>query len=257
MVVVTLRRALTAAALCLLPVAAAAQSPASLSEAWLASLKTTTAPVPWSHAVVAQHPTLDELAQRRLRLAAELDTLMASSRLAGFSELGEGLSEWIAQLNQVQPLHLRTPGRRGLPWIAADLRRDLPLEKVARWGYCTPPGWVELWHYRGITRVAWQPDMQLRDALADLPQAAHQGANRAAVVTPLGEILERGMASWNREATPLAQGSRVMLRLPEAQGLRAALPFPGTVEEAGWVNRQLPRFLATLLPGDQCQLWEP
>ena len=253
-----IRRCLAAAgAVLLLPGAAYSDTPGALSDAWLRGLAQQQEAAVWSHAVVARQETRERMPHHQRRLVAELDTLVASARLAGAGQLGQGLAEWRAQVAQAGQDTLRTPGRHDLPWIAADLRRDLPLSQVAHFGLCTPPSWVEVWHHRGITRVDWQPAMTLRDAVERLPQAAWASANQAVVITPTGKRLSRGVATWNRETAALAPGSRIMLALPEAQGLRTALPFPGTVEEASWVNRELPEFLATRLPADQCTLWKP
>lgn len=251
------RRLAAAGMAVLLPGAAHAGALDTLSDAWLHGLAQQQAPAIWSHAVVARQETRERLPQLQRRLVAELDTLVASARLAGADPLGQGLAEWRAQVTQADQDTMRTPGRHDLLWIAADLRRDLPLSQVKHLGLCTPPSWVEVWHHSGITRVDWQPGMTLRDAVEGLPRSAWALANQAAVVTPSGDRVLKGVASWNRETASLAPGSRVMLALPEAQGLRAAMPFPGTVEEVSWVNRELPAFLATRLPADQCTLWEP
>lgn len=254
-----IRQYLAAAGVAMLLPGAAHSSDAfgALSDAWLHSLAQQQSPVIWSHAVVARQETRERLPQLQRRLVAELDTLMASARLAGATGIGQGMVEWRARVSEGSLEALRTPGRHDLPWIAADLRRDLPLSQVAHIGLCVPPDWVEVWHHQGITRVAWQPGMTLHGAVERLPQAAWASANQAVVITPAGKRLPRGVAAWNREPAALAPGSRVMLALPETQGLRSALPFPGTVEEANWVNRALPEFLATRLPADQCTLWAP
>lgn len=249
--------ALLAMVLAAVPFSSQANSPGLLSEAWLQSLAVHEAPVAWSHAVAVRASTQERLPTLQRRLVAELDTLVGSARLAGGAGIGQGMAEWRARVAEAGPEALRTPGRHDLPWIAADLRRDLPIQEVKRWGLCTPPEWVEVWHHQGVSRVSWQSEMTLRDVVESLPGGAWRAANQAIVVTPTGESLTRGVASWNRESASLAPGSRVMLALPDAQGLRAALPFPGTVEEAGWVNQSLPEFLAMQLPADHCTLWEP
>lgn len=256
LVIRRLALAVLALKLALLPAVTLAQPSVSLVDAWVASLNQQLTLASWSHAVVLRQSTLETLPSRQARLQAELDTLVASARLSGDGELAQGLSEWRARVADANLDESRTPGRHDLPWIAADLRRNLSLSEVTHRGLCEPPPWVEVWHYRGISRLDWQPGMTLPTLLAALPDDARQGAVSAMVITPVGESHSRGVASWNREATPLAAGSRVMLTLPEDQGLRAAMPFPGTVEEAGWVNERLPTFLATRLPADNCTLWK-
>ncbi|MEQ5801930.1 hypothetical protein [Halomonas sp. H10-9-1] len=233
-----------------------AQPTQQLSDAWVSVLGGVPGAISWGHAVATRRATLESLPVQQARLRAELDTLVASARLSGNGALSQGLAAWRQAIADADLTRSRTPGRHDLPWIAADLRRDLPLTAVASFALCEPPRWVEVWHLGGITRVRWQSQMTLAGALSTLPDNATTKINRAAVISPLGELQMRGIADWNNEATGLAPGARVVLLLPEAQGLRAALPFPGTVEEAGWVNQALPEFLATRLPGEECQLWD-
>lgn len=235
---------------------ALAQPITQLSDAWVNVLGETPGAIDWGHAVATRRATLEALPAQQARLQAELDTLVASARLAGRSELSRGLAAWRQAVADADLERSRTPGRHDLPWIAADLRRNLPMIDVASLGHCEPPRWVEVWHLGGITRVHWYSQMTLGETLDGLPRSTTTRINRAAVISPLGEIQVRGISAWNREASGMAPGARVVLLLPEAQGLRAALPFPGTVEEAGWVNQALPEFLATRLPGEDCQLWD-
>ena len=235
---------------------ALAQPITQLSDAWVNVLGETPGAIDWGHAVATRRATLEALPAQQARLQAELDTLVASARLGGRNGLSRGLAAWRQAIADADLERSRTPGRHDLPWIAADLRRDLPMTDVASLGHCEPPRWVEVWHLRGITRVHWHSQMTLAETLGGMPDSTTKRINRAAVITPIGEIQVRGIADWNREVTGLAPGARVVLQLPEAQDLRAALPFPGTVEEAGWVNQALPEFLATRLPGEECQLWD-
>lgn len=231
------------------------QESTPLSEAWLTTLATEQR-LDWAYSLVLKRTTAHELEQRQHRLVAELGTLEASARLSDRAALANGLRDWRQQLQRYDATRARTPGRHDLPWLAADLRRDLPLEALHYWGQCQPPRWVELWGLGGVARVTWQPGLTLQALLSAAPEAAGDG-NQAVLISPHGDQQVRGIAAWNRETTQLAPGSRVMVLLPGPQGLRKASPFPGTLEESRWINQHLPRFLATRLPGDVCTLWTP
>jgi hypothetical protein len=153
-------------------------------------------------------------------------------------------------------LPARTPGRFDLPWLGAHLRQDPPLAKIALWGSCQPPGWVEVWHPGGVTRLPWREGMTLDEAIERLARGADGEADVSAdyawLITPTGERHRRGIAAWNAQTTPLAAGSRVMLALPGSPSAR----LPSGSQVAGrLVNQRLPDYLATRLPGDDCTTW--
>src|SRR5690554_5829852 len=248
---------LTALAIAAPPVMA--QSPATpttLAEAWLAQLERENGPIAWSHSVALHRDSAARLPERRARLVEELTTLVISARVAGNVSLAEGLAAWAAALEDDDPVAARTPGRFDLPWLGANLRQDPPLAALVHWGSCAVPDWVEVWGVSGVERRPWRPGLDLAALLGDLPPAATQRADHAAVISPLGDIQRLGIAAWNRETTSLAPGSRVMVLLPGPQGLRGALPFPGTTLESDLINERLPAYLATRLPGEECQLRE-
>jgi len=256
-----LRRRLAAAlaGLAMTTALAHAQAPAaptSLAEAWLAALEAENAPVTWSHSVALRRTTAAALPAQRARLVEELATLVISARVDGNARLAAGLADWAEALNADDPLAGRTPGRFDLPWLGANLRQDPPLAALVHWGSCAVPDWVEVWGVSGVERRPWRPGLDLAALLGDLPPAATQRADHAAVISPLGDIQRLGIAAWNRETTSLAPGSRVMVLLPGPQGLRGALPFPGTTLESDLINERLPAYLATRLPGEECQLRE-
>ncbi len=232
-----------------------AQTPSTLVDAWGEALQSYQEAPFWSHAVVLRQESSEIAGTRGRRLVNELETLEASARLGGERALANGLGRWRQSVAEMDITQRRTPGRHDLPWLIAHLRQDLPLERIVHWGFCAPPDWVEVWALDGVHRIDWRHDLTLQQALAALPAAGHASADQATLITPPGARLPRGIADWNRQATPLAPGSRVVIELPQGQGLRGALPFPGTVEEARWLNQHLPDFLATRLPGDDCTLW--
>jgi len=246
---------LTALAIAAPPVMA--QSPATpttLAEAWLAQLERENGPIAWSHSVALHRDSAARLPERRARLVEELTTLVISARVAGNVSLAEGLAAWAAALEDDDPVAARTPGRFDLPWLGANLRQDPPLAALVDWGTCAVPDWVEVWSLAGVTRLPWRPGLSLTQLVSELPREARGRADHAALIDPLGQIRRAGIAAWNRDSDPLAPGSRVMVQLPGPQGLRGALPFPGTTVESELINERLPAYLATRLPGDECRL---
>ncbi|WP_027962294.1 capsule biosynthesis GfcC family protein [Halomonas halodenitrificans] len=232
----------------LLPLAAIAQQPAPrLSDAWLDTLKQSDRRVTWRHAFALEQATADALDFQRRRLMAELGPLVTEARLIDRPALAAGLRAWHAELEGQPALPARTPGRHDLPWLGAHQRGDLPLDDISLWGHCPVPSWVEVWHHGGVSRVAWRQDMTLAQGLAALPETATRQAETATLITPVGTLYTRGIAAWNHQATPLTPGSRVILPLPESGPYSAA---------ARVVNRRLPGYLATRLPGDACEVFE-
>lgn len=227
---------------------------AKLSDGWLDSLSSDAA-ITWSHAFALREDTAEIVDSKRRRLVAELKTLITSARLGSSAIGANGLIAWRQQLLEDESLPARTPGRHDLPWLGAHPRQDLPLAKVAVWGSCKPPSWVEIWHLTGVTRLHWQEGMSLGDALKQLSSGAYASADNAWLVTPTGEQLRRGIAAWNAESTPLAPGSRVMLEIPDG-----GLSLPGRLSSSSpaairLINERLPAYLATRLPGDNCTTW--
>ena len=256
MVVITRLRYLAGAFLLTLPLAAAAepaQPDARLSDAWLGYLQGSERRVTWSHAFALRDATADQLVNQRSRLLNEHDTLRVAARVAGNATLTRGLAAWRETLADVPALPARTPGRHDLPWLGANLRQDPALERIRHWGHCEVPGWVEIWHPGGVARLEWRAGMNLDSALNRLPAEGHRGTDRAMVITPSGEQVDRGIAAWNHQATPLSPGSRVLLALPQAGERRGALPA-SVRQEISLVNERLPAYLATRLPGDDCTL---
>lgn len=226
----------------------------TLADAWLTWQEARALAVNWQHAYALRRDTAADLAERRRRLIAELGTLGVSARVAGDDHRVAALQAWRDRLAQWDDDRARTPGRHDLPWLGANLRHNPPLSRYVQFGVCEVPAWVEVWSLDGVSRLAWRSGLSLNDVLAGLSGPAARDTDYAVVVSPVGETFRRGVAAWNHQSTPLVPGSRVMLELPTRQGLRAALPFPGTTHEADLINDRLPRLLATRLPGDDCTL---
>ena len=254
MVVTRARAALTLAlGLLLAPLGAAAQqaSPAPeprLSDAWLSTLEQSKPRFAWSHAFALREETAEALEAQRRRLAAELAPLIISALSNGQADLAAGLTQWRETLESGSALPARTPGRHDLPWLGANQRHDPLLSRIRLWGHCAVPDWVEVWHLNGVTRMTWRPGLDLKQALSNLPGSATRDAEQAVLITPSGERHTRGTSAWNRQATPLTPGSRVMLELPDRLGDTAGI--------RELINERLSAYLATRLPGEDCQLWD-
>ncbi|WP_031217589.1 capsule biosynthesis GfcC family protein [Halomonas sp. PBN3] len=230
------------------PLSAVAQQVAEprLSDAWLATLQQGAARIAWSHAFALRETNADALEGERRRLAAELAPLTLGALAEGHPALAQGLMAWRETLEGQAALPARTPGRHDLPWLGAHQRHDPALADVRLWGHCAVPSWVEVWHLGGVSRLTWRPGLNLTAALRGLPENTTRGAQRAVLITPAGERHRRGIAAWNHQATPLVPGSRVMLELP-----------PGVGDAGGirrLINERLPAYLATRLPGEECEI---
>lgn len=226
----------------------------TLLDAWIEHQRQQPSAIAWSHAFALHEETARELTSKRRRLIEELRSLEASAGLTQDQRRREALAEWRQHLAAMDPQAARTPGRVDLPWLGANLRHNPPLERLHHWGWCQPPGWVEVWSLDGVDRLPWRAAMSLDDTLAALSSAARRDADHAMVIAPQGESRRYGVAAWNYQDAALAPGSRVFLELPNRRGLRAALPFPGAAVETDLINERLPQFLATRLPGDECEL---
>lgn len=227
----------------------------SLADAWLETLPTLTAPVSWSHAYGLLSTDLPRQRQEHRYLVEELNTLMVSSRMAGNAKYTQAITAWRDTLLGTADAALRSPKRLDLPYLGANLREAPLLDRMAYWGACEIPNWVEVWALHGVTRMPWQPNMTLDTLKNQAPPDAFSSIDYIHLVTPQADVLHRGIAAWNHENTPLAPGSRVLVELPNRQGLAGALPFPGTTHELDIINQRLPGVLAAQLPGDQCTQW--
>ncbi|WP_165927542.1 capsule biosynthesis GfcC family protein [Halomonas marinisediminis] len=226
----------------------------TLIDAWLWWQQAHPGPVAWQQAFALRHDTASKLRERRQRMVGELATLAVSARVAGDTKGAAALMTWRRELAEWPLVEARTPGRMDLPWLGAHLRDNPPLSHIAQLGVCERPQWVELWSRDGVTRIDWVPELTLLSAIKALSPTAADHVDHAALITPMGQIHRRGVAAWNHQATPLVPGSRVVLELPTRQGLRGALPFPGTTHEADLINTHLPELLASRLPGDDCRI---
>ncbi|GAA3899620.1 hypothetical protein GCM10022228_07610 [Halomonas cibimaris] len=245
----------TAMCLALAPLPALGQtSSTKLSEGWLNSLSSAPAIV-WSHAFALRDNTAATVDSKRRRLIAELETLITSARLNNGGASADGLTVWRQRLAEDKSLPARTPGRFDLPWLGAHPRQDPPLAKVALWGSCKPPAWVEIWHLKGVTRLPWQAGMTLDEALKQLPPDAYASADNAWLITPTGKQHRRGIAAWNAEPTPLTPGSRVTLALPDTKRSLSGLLSSRSSTASRLINQRLPTYLATRLPSDDCTIW--
>lgn len=212
--------------------------PATLSELWL---EQPTQPAAVAYAYYWLEAHREPHRQQGLRLIEELATLSNWHALAGRKSLARSALEWQQTIIGLQDKAGRTPARADLASLLASPRHDPTLASLADAGYCTVPDWVEVWHFDGVSRQRWKPGLGLRGLLRSLPSGQWSMADEAWVIAPLGAPRRIGVAAWNAGNSALVPGTRIVLALP------------GSTQEADWVNRNLPAYLATRLPSDTCQ----
>ncbi|PMR75024.1 hypothetical protein [Billgrantia endophytica] len=181
--------------------------------------------------------------QRRqgVRLQEELTTLIDHLTLAGHRHAARGLGNWREQIGNQIKAGSRTPARADLTALLAAPRQDPPLSALAEAGECSLTDWIELWSFGGVTRQPWTVGMSLNGLLREQPRDHWQAADTAWIISPQNAPRQVGTGAWNANDSALVPGTRVVLALPEQ------------VQEADWVNRALPDFLSTRLPGDDCR----
>ncbi|NZA25751.1 capsule biosynthesis GfcC family protein [Luteimonas sp. SJ-92] len=225
------------------PGAATLEDGARLADAALAA-----APLPRAYALGGAwlRPALrHEQTRTRAGLAFELGTLRERAAARGEPALAaqlEAMQRWVLAL----PVTGRQPGALLDPRpLEADPPRNRPLAAGDRLRYPVRPEWVRI-----VGAVAAQctlAHVPLQDAhtyLAHCPQLPTADPDRIHVVQPDGQVFERGIALWNRDA-PLALAPGATIYVP----LRPALLQRSGVD-AGF-NRELAGFLATqVLPAE-------
>ncbi|WP_018862509.1 MULTISPECIES: capsule biosynthesis GfcC family protein [unclassified Thioalkalivibrio] len=219
----------------------------SLAETWVAWQDELSEPIDWAYGFALRSRDVRPIEHERRRLLAEIELVGQTMDIAGRPEVAQALGAWSNTVEAMEAApEARSAERLDLPWLLANLRHAPAAANIEHIGYCTPPDWVELWSLDGVDRHEWTPGMTLQDLLAKPPRAALRGTDTAAVVSPLGEVHEFGVAPWNRENTAIAPGTRVMAHLHIRD-------LGGSVE-GDLLNQRLPRFLATRLPGDNCTI---
>ncbi|MFC3283769.1 capsule biosynthesis GfcC family protein [Litchfieldella rifensis] len=210
----------------------------TLLDAWL-SMET----LPEGQAFYLRSADIDVLEWQALRLQKELADQIDRQTQAGATDLAEGLAQWQRQL--VEPATLRTPVRADLVLLTANPRLAPRLSSLDSYGACRIPDWLEIWNFRGVTRLDWQPGSRLIETLERMPRDAYRSADDAKVITPSGTTHTQGIAAWNEEDIPLTPGSRIIIELsPDNPSMR-------------WINDHLPAYLAARMPGNDCTLYTP
>lgn len=222
--------------------AVAAPPPLRLSDWWLAQ---ETLPSPDTRPYYLLTAETGEQQRLGRRLLAELTTLIDQARLERTRIGHAGLMAWRQAAHRDLERGGRTPARADLTALLADPRHDPTLSSLASIGVCQAPDWVEIWSLEGVTRRPWTARMRLSDLLRELPAEAVGAAQATWLVSPHRSPRRLGIAAWNAEDAELIPGSRLVLEL------RDDLPA------AAWLNRHLPDFLATRLPGESCTLLGP
>lgn len=117
-------------------------------------------------------------------------------------------------------------------------------------GACQAPRNIVIMDATGVHQRKWSPNLTL-DALIDERSAAEAlgPASQVSLVTPQGQVLTRPIARWNRLTSGDAD-------LPIAPGASVVISTPGLDTAQKWVNQALPEWLASRLPGHDCQSWQ-
>ncbi|MCK2182988.1 capsule biosynthesis GfcC family protein [Halomonas getboli] len=221
--------------------------PATLIDAWLGWQQQRQAAeqpaLDWTYSFALRHADANQLASRRARLIAEIDSLGPILRADGQQRLPDALVRWSRRLHDMPALPARSAEPLGLLTLAGHLRQNPPMRDIETLGTCRAPRWVETWTLAGVQRRDWRPGMTVGSLLDRLPASATGSLDTISVITPRGATRTLGITAWNRQDAPLAPGARLAVRLPEHS------------QEAHIINRELAAFLASRLPGDDCTLW--
>ena len=218
----------------------------SLRDAWLREPEQPPAP---GYAFMLRKQDVDQQQFSTRRLLAELEALKVTPAFLDHATVlqAAGLEAWHAQLDAYAGARLsRTPGRADPASLVARPRHNPAAATLAHFGHCQPPTWVEVWHAHGVSRLPHQPGMTLSDALEEVKDGLPDlsiAPDTAWRVSPLGRVNSIGIAAFNHQRVELTPGSRIVL------------PLPPVSIGARWINRSLPRFLATRLPGNDCMLY--
>lgn len=231
--------------LTLLPLSSQAET--TLRDAWLEQTALPTA----GYAVYQRADDIAHHRQQGRELQAELGLAARQAAERGQLPWAHAFARWEQQVATYRqaPEQARTPGRIDLTALVATPRHNPPLSALAHFGDCEPPTWVEVWHVGGVTRLTHRSGMTVAQAL-DIASEGRAGrqVDSAWRISPLGRVLEVGIAAWNHDPVEVTPGSRVVQRLPDAITVDDALGG------ANWIDGSLPRYLATRLPGDRCTL---
>ncbi|WP_108444335.1 capsule biosynthesis GfcC family protein [Halomonas denitrificans] len=226
--------------LALVPVLTMAASPPSsprLSDWWL---EREALPAPDTRPYYLLGTDAGEQQRLGRRLLAELTTLIGQAELGRPHLRQAGLMAWRQAIRRGLARGGRTPARADLAALLAHPRHDPPLASLDTIGVCQAPDWVEVWSREGVTRLPWTARMRLSDLLARLPPEALGTTQAARLVSPHRPPRRLGIAAWNAQEAELVPGSRLVLELSD------------DLPAAAWLNRHLPDFLATRLPGGSC-----
>ncbi|WP_136254415.1 hypothetical protein [Onishia niordana] len=222
--------------------AVAQPAPQTLRDAWLALDSASPSPAytfyRYKDDGTGRHQELKRLAAELKTIGQEM-ALDATHAMPGLMQWHERALAFAATSKQSRSL-----GRADLATLVARPRLNPTLSSLANAGFCSVPDWVEVWHPAGVTEVAYQPGLTLDATLAHVGLA--KGSSRAEIgdnvawISPMGDIRRVGIQAFNDQSLTLPPGSRIVV------------PMTHDSPSARWVNEQLPKLLATRLPGDDC-----
>lgn len=236
------RKSLTAAVLCLAPLAALhAQAvgpsrPATLIKAWLALPDVDG--IAWPFAFIRVDSTDDNEKTHRRDLFEQFDRLKWRLDDKGYTELAETVAHWKSKLAETD--HYRQPGDWSPSWLMAHPNKRPPVSRIAAIGYCRPPDTVEVWDSAGVHRRGWHAGLRLSDVLDRDQHLTGGSTDEVAVISPRGQIDHYGVAAWNYADTDLTPGTRIV----GAIGLKGNV-FP-------WMRDAIAGLLAHTPAGDDC-----
>lgn len=237
------RKSLTAAVLCIAPLASLhaqptiSGQPASLIDVWFA-LPDIEA-IAWPYAFMRADSTDVSEKAHRADLFDQINQLRWRLEAGGYAELAKAVTRWKSELAKTE--HYRQPGDWSPGWLMAHPNKRPPVSRVAAIGYCAVPNTVEIWDEAGVHRVDWTPRLHLSDLLDRDPDLKGGTTDEIAIVSPQGDVDHYGVAPWNYADTELAPGSRVV----------GAIDLDGAVFP--WMRDAIAGLLAHTPVGQNCR----
>ncbi|WP_444677521.1 capsule biosynthesis GfcC family protein [Halomonas sp. E19] len=211
----------------------------TLAEAWFDRLAEAPSPPDWAYSVALRKTDIAVFDKHRDATLLALDNL--SER-----EPAPWQQQWRTALaTQATAEAIRSPGRFDLPYMLADLRRNVALGALQHFGVCEAPPWVEIWSSAGVVRVPWHSGATSHSLLKAQPRKALSDVDRVVVIDPMGKVTNAGQAAWNWQPIAVSPGSRLVVVARGSRTMRADLEY---------LADSTSRFLAMQMPGDDCRL---
>lgn len=218
-------------------------------------------PLDWRYSFVSTPLIRQQMASKANRLSAEIGLIAARYDVAATpgspsARYVTALHEWERYLDQGRDktrsdnVMARLPGQLDPRRDIRDGPQAIRIAPGMVIGACQAPDSILIMDASGVHQRQWRPNLTL-DALIDERSDADAlgDASHVSLVTPQGQVLTRPIAVWNR----LTRGDA---DLPIAPGASIVINTPGIDTAQQWVNQVLPEWLASRLPGHDCQSWQ-